>query len=81
MIELRGEVINLFPDSNFEVILENKHKIHCQASGKLRSGESDIKKGQLVLVEMTPYDLKKGRIVSVLRIKMTWCSKHQLVIL
>lgn len=66
VIELRGEVINLFPDSNFEVILENKHKIHCHASGKLRSGESDIKKGQLVLVEMTSYDLKKGRIVSVL---------------
>ena len=66
VIELRGEVINLFPDSNFEVMLENKHEILCHASGKLRSGESDIKKGQLVLVELTPYDLKKGRIVSVL---------------
>ncbi len=65
-IELRGQVINQFPDSNFEVMLENKYKILCHASGKIRSHESDIKIGQFVLVEMSPYDLKKGRIVSVL---------------
>jgi translation initiation factor IF-1 len=69
-IELRGRVSKKLPRNMFEVMLEqNKHKIFCHASGKLRSSESDIKIGQFVLVEMSPYDLSKGRIVGVLRKK------------
>ena len=69
VIQLRGKVTKKLPDIEFEVMLDNKHKIIGHASGKLRSPESDIKIGQFVLVEMSPYDLSKGRIVGVLRKK------------
>ncbi|MFW0862310.1 MAG: translation initiation factor IF-1 [Candidatus Komeilibacteria bacterium] len=61
-IEAVGTVIELLPATNFKVELENGHEITAYLSGKLRKFRIKILPGDKVKVEMSPYDLTKGRI-------------------
>ena len=61
-IELDGEVIDTLPNTTFRVRLENGHEIIAHISGRMRKHYIRILTGDRVKVEMTPYDLTKGRI-------------------
>lgn len=61
-IELEGTVIETLPNTMFRVQLENGHVITAHISGKMRKNYIRILTGDKVTVEMTPYDLTKGRI-------------------
>ncbi len=61
-IELEGTVTDTLPNTMFRVELENGHIITAHISGKMRKNYIRILTGDLVTVEMTPYDLSKGRI-------------------
>ncbi|MDE0724380.1 MAG: translation initiation factor IF-1 [Alphaproteobacteria bacterium] len=62
VIELDGTVIDTLPNTMFKVKLENGHEILAHISGKMRQFNIRILAGDTVTVEMTPYDLTKGRI-------------------
>lgn len=62
-IEMEGTVIETLPNTMFRVELENGHVITAHISGKMRKHYIRILTGDRVTVEMTPYDLSKGRIV------------------
>ena len=62
VIEMEGRVTESFPNAVFEVELENGHKILAHISGKLRMHYIRILPGDKVTVEISPYDLKRGRI-------------------
>ena len=62
IIEFEGEVIDTLPNTLFKVRLENGHEIIAHISGKMRKHYIRISTGDSVKVEMTPYDLTKGRI-------------------
>ena len=62
IIEFEGKVIDVLPNSTFKVELENGHVVLCHISGKMRKNHIRVLNGDAVLVEMTPYDLTKGRI-------------------
>ena len=62
VIELEGVVSEALPNAMFQVELQNGHKILAHISGKLRMNYIKILPGDKVKVEMTPYDLTKGRI-------------------
>lgn len=59
-----GVVIEALPNAMFRVELENGHVILCVASGKMRKNYIKIIVGDSVRVEITPYDLSKGRIIT-----------------
>lgn len=61
-IEAQGTVIETLPNTMFKVTLENGHTILCVLSGKMRKNRIKVIEGDDVLVEMSPYDLTKGRI-------------------
>lgn len=61
-IEMEGTVIDTLPNTMFRVQLENGHVVLAHISGKMRKNYIRILKGDKVKVEMTPYDLSKGRI-------------------
>ena len=61
-IEFEGEVIDTLPNTTFKVKLENGHIVMAHISGKMRKNYIRILTGDKVKVEMTPYDLSKGRI-------------------
>ncbi|MDR0930462.1 MAG: translation initiation factor IF-1 [Clostridiales bacterium] len=61
-IEVEGKVIDALPNATFRVELKNGHVILAHISGKLRSNFIRILQGDPVTVEMSPYDLTKGRI-------------------
>ncbi len=67
VIELEGTVIEALPNANFQVELPNGHRILAHISGKLRMHFIRILPGDKVTVQMSPYDLTRGRI--------TWRSK------
>ena len=67
VIEVEGTVLEKLPNAMFKVELENGHKILAHISGKLRMHFIKILPGDKVTVEISPYDLSKGRI--------TWRSK------
>lgn len=67
VIELEGTVVEALPNTTFQVELANGHKILAHISGKLRMNYIRILPGDKVTVEMSPYDLSKGRI--------TWRTK------
>ncbi len=67
VIEVEGVVIEAMPNAMFLVELENKHRLLAHISGKLRMNFIRILPGDKVTVELSPYDLTKGRI--------TWRSK------
>ena len=58
----------------FEVVLENGHTITAHASGKLRKNRIRVLQGDNVTVEVTPYDLTKGRIIFRSQLMGLWCS-------
>ncbi len=62
VLEFRGKVIELLPNATFRVQLENGHVIIAYTSGKMRKNRIRILIGDEVTVEMTPYDLTKGRV-------------------
>jgi translation initiation factor IF-1 len=61
-IEMEGEVIDTLPNTTFRVRLENGHVVTAHISGKMRKNYIRILTGDKVKVELTPYDLTKGRI-------------------
>ena len=61
-IELEGTVVETLPNTMFRVELENGHVVIAHISGKMRKNYIRILTGDKVTVEMTPYDLTKGRI-------------------
>jgi len=61
-IEMNGTVLDTLPNTMFRVELENGHVITAHISGRMRKNYIRILKGDAVTVEMTPYDLTKGRI-------------------
>jgi translation initiation factor IF-1 len=63
LIRLTGVVDELLPSAMFKVILENNHQIIATLAGKLRQHNIRILVGDSVEVEMSPYDLNRGRIV------------------
>ena len=62
VMEFEGEVIETLPNTTFRVKLENDHVVIAHISGKMRKHYIRILTGDKVKVEMTPYDLTKGRI-------------------
>ena len=62
VIGFEGEVVDTLPNTLFKVRLENGHEIIAHISGKMRKNYIRILTGDKVKVEMTPYDLSKGRI-------------------
>ena len=63
VIEIDGNVVEALPNATFKVELDNKHIILCHIAGKMRMHYIKILPGDKVKVEMSPYDLTKGRIV------------------
>ncbi len=61
-IELDGTVLEVLPDTRFRVKLENEHVIVAYSSGRMNKNHIRILLGDKVKVEMSPYDLSKGRI-------------------
>ncbi|MFT4693451.1 MAG: translation initiation factor IF-1 [Francisella sp.] len=61
-IEMEGVVLESLPNTMFRVELENKHLVTAHISGKMRKNYIRILTGDKVVVEITPYDLTKGRI-------------------
>ena len=62
-IEITGKVIKALPNAMFKVKTENGHEILAQLSGRMRKYYIRIVPGDTVIVEMSPYDLTKGRII------------------
>ena len=67
VIEVEGTVVEALPNTNFKVELENGHQILAHISGKVRMKYIKILPGDKIKVELSPYDLSKGRI--------TWRAK------
>ncbi len=63
LIEFKGVVTEVLPNAMFRVTLENEHKILAHTAGKMRRNRIRVLQGDTVVVEMTPYDLSKGRII------------------
>ena len=62
-IQMEGRVVETLPNTTFRVQLQNGHLVTAHISGKMRKHYIRILTGDTVTVEMTPYDLTKGRIV------------------
>jgi len=62
-IEVEGEITELLPAGSFKVLLDNGHEILAHLSGKMRMYKIRIVAGDRVRLEMSPYDLTKGRVV------------------
>ena len=62
VLELEGKVVETLPNAMFKVELENGHQILAHISGKLRMNFIKILPGDKVTIEMSPYDLSRGRI-------------------
>lgn len=62
VIEMEGTVTEVLPDTNFRVELENGHDVLAYISGRMRKNYIRILEGDRVTVELSPYDLSRGRI-------------------
>jgi len=62
LIEFEGTVLEMLPDSRFRVRLDNGHETLAYTSGKMKKNRIRVLAGDRVTVEMTPYDLTKGRL-------------------
>lgn len=62
LLEVQGEIIDVLPNQMFKVKLTNEHVLTCYTGGKLRQNRIRLVMGDNVTVEMSPYDLNKGRI-------------------
>ena len=63
LLEFKGKVTELLPNAMFRVKLENNHEVLAHTAGKLRKNRIRVLTGDNVLVEVTPYDKTKGRII------------------
>ena len=63
LLEFEGSVFEVLPNAMFRVKLENRHEIIAHNSGRMRKHRIRILMGDKVTVEMTPYDLTKGRVI------------------
>jgi len=63
VIRERGEVLEVLPDSMFRIRLDNGHVVLCHTSGRMRRHFIRVVAGDRVIVEFSPYDLTRGRIV------------------
>ena len=63
LLEFKGKVMDLLPNAMFRVKLENGPTVTAHTAGKLRKNRIRVLQGDNVTVEMTPYDLTKGRII------------------
>ena len=63
LLEMRGKVVELLPNAMFRVELDNGHKVLAHISGKMRMHYIRILPDDRVVVELSPYDLTRGRIV------------------
>ncbi len=63
VIEIEGKIVEKLPNAMFRVELENGHIVLAHISGKLRMNYIKILPGDTVTIEMSPYDLSKGRII------------------
>jgi len=63
LLEFEGEVVDLLPDGRFRVRLENGHQIIAYTAGRMKKNRIRTLAGDRVTVEMTPYDLDKGRVI------------------
>ena len=62
-LQFKGKVTELLPNAMFRVKLENDHEVLAHTAGKLKKNRIRVLTGDNVLVEVTPYDLTKGRII------------------
>tara|TARA_B110000503_G_scaffold92164_1_gene139030 strand:+ start:606 stop:824 length:219 start_codon:yes stop_codon:yes gene_type:complete len=62
LIELEGEIYEVLPNQMFKIKLDNSHEVTCYTGGKMRKNKIRLVQGDRVKIEMTPYDLTKGRI-------------------
>lgn len=62
IIEVEGNIVEVLPNQMFKVQLDNEHIITCYTGGKMRQFRIRLVQGDRVKIEMTPYDLEKGRI-------------------
>ena len=62
VIEVEGRVLEIIPGGNFKVELSNGHVIEAHVSGKMRMNYIRIAPGDKVMIELSPYDLTRGRI-------------------
>ena len=63
LIEVEGNITDVLPNQMFKVELDNEHVVTCYTGGKMRQFRIRLVQGDRVRVEMTPYDLEKGRII------------------
>ncbi len=63
LLEFKGKVTDLLPNAMFRVQLENGHIVTAHTAGKLRKNRIRVLQGDTVTIEVTPYDLTKGRII------------------
>ena len=63
IVKFEGEVLEALPNATFQVKLANDHEVLCHISGRMRVNYIKLIPGDKVQVEMSPYDLTKGRIV------------------
>lgn len=63
LIEFEGNITEVLPNQMFKVTLDNDHLVTCYTGGKMRQFRIRLVQGDRVRVEMTPYDLDKGRII------------------
>ena len=63
LLEFKGKVTELLPNAMFRVKLENNHEVLAHTAGRLRKNRIRVLAGDEVRVEVTPYDLTKGRII------------------
>jgi len=68
VIEMEGHVVDVLPNAMFQVQLQNGHRIMAHISGKMRMNFIRIYPGDKVTIELSPYDLTRGRI--------TWRAKN-----
>ena len=62
IIEFEGNIVEVLPNQMFKVELDNQHQVICYTGGKMRQFKIRLVAGDRVRIEMTPYDLDKGRI-------------------
>lgn len=62
LIEMQGVVEEVLPDSRFRVLLENGHQLVAYTAGKMRKNHIRILAGDKITLELSPYDISKGRI-------------------
>lgn len=63
LIEVQGEIVETFRGGVFKVVTENNSEVICQPSGKMRVNKINLIVGDKVLIQVSPYDLSKGRVI------------------